>query len=278
MLNRVRQLAAQNRVVRLFYRFGTVFRSRGAITQRPRQSLRYVFRSRDVMHFTYELANEEELVQCLSRALTVPAAQVEGLFSELKTDGWLQDAIGEKLRAHRRRDGQVHFGYRLATYATCRLVHPGIVAELGTHDGLQSAMLLRALEKNDEEGRGGSLLSFDSNAESGWLIPDELRSRFVHVVGDLAGTLSLALAEHGVDFLMQDVGYAYPGNRAAYMEAANAARGKLIVFAEVDDETDLFDVANDFGADYHSFREQPEDHFWHGQRWGVARFEKRAAD
>jgi hypothetical protein len=262
----------------MLYRLGAIFRSRGAIRHRPRQSLRYVFKSKDVMHFTYELENEAAMASWLGEALSVPPAEVTALFDELRDDAWLHEGIAERLRAHPRRDDDVHYGYRLATYAIVRLTSPRVAAELGTHDGLQTAMLLRALERNGEGGAAGTLMSFDLNPDSGWLVPSELKENLVHVVGDLAETFGPALREDGVDFLMQDIGHAYPGNRGMYAEAADAANRSLHVFAEVDSETDLLEVANERNARYSSFSEEPLDHFWHGQRWGLASFERRADD
>jgi hypothetical protein len=275
-MTRIRQAAANNRVVRLLYRLTQIFRSRGAIIHRPRQSLRYVFKSQDVMHFTYELANEAEMASCVSEALGVPPARITELFDELRHDEWLHRELAGRLEAHPRRDDAVRYGYRLATYAIVRLTAPRVAAELGTHDGLQTAMLLRALERNAGEGGEGKLLSFDLNRESGWLVPAELRPRLVHVVGDLTETLGPALHKDGVGFLMQDIGHGWDGNRNAYLTAARAARGTLHIFAEVDSEVDLLEVASELGGRYTSFAEQPLDHFWHGQRWGLATLERRA--
>jgi hypothetical protein len=62
------------------------------------------------------------------------------------------------------------FGKRLGWYALARALKPRLIVETGVHDGLSSLLLLRALERNAEDGVAGRLVSFDINPAAGWLV------------------------------------------------------------------------------------------------------------
>lgn len=94
-------------------------------------------------------------------------------------------------------------------YLLVRLLQPEAVVETGTYNGTFATFLLQALLDNDR----GRLVSLDlpareaiphaiaeplpAGSEPGWIIPDELRSRFELVLGDARETLPPTLARIG---------------------------------------------------------------------------------
>ena len=107
-------------------------------------------------------------------------------------------------------DHEPKLGKRRAVYCALRVEQPAIVAETGVHNGLGSAVVLRALERNEAEGRPGKLLAFDIEPETGWLVDRDRHSeRFHFYLGDTKSTLPAVLAEHGVDFFIHDSVHQY---------------------------------------------------------------------
>jgi hypothetical protein len=102
-------------------------------------------------------------------------------------------------------------------YLAVRALRPETVVETGTFGGLISTFILRGLEDNGT----GRLVSLDLPAyepienaidlalppgkEPGWLVPDELRSRFEVILGDSRRTLPPLLARLGpIDLFVYD--------------------------------------------------------------------------
>src|SRR5207237_437884 len=80
---------------------------------------------------------------------------------ELEDDADLRHGIERRLRKRGDHNRRVGYGRRLGWYAIARLVQPQLIVETGIHDGLGSAVLLRALQQNAAEGNDGRLLAFD---------------------------------------------------------------------------------------------------------------------
>jgi Methyltransferase domain len=122
-------------------------------------------------NFTYEIANEDDLaywVQAVARTDEgVARARVREPASDAELHARLRRATSGRWRWSKR---SPPFGKRLGWYALVRLLRPNLVVETGVHDGLGSLLLLRALERNLEEGHAGHLVSFDVNPSAGWLV------------------------------------------------------------------------------------------------------------
>src|SRR5205823_3341237 len=128
-----------------------------------------------------------------------PAPAVEEAFAELDADRDFIDGLRRRYREARPggREALDPGRFRI-WYAIARLRRPDVVVETGVHDGLSSALILRALERN----RNGSLISIDLPSIDlppggpGWLVPADLRSRWDLRLGD-ARKLLPELVEHG---------------------------------------------------------------------------------
>ena len=128
----------------------------------------------------------QELAFC---AALVPDSDVsiEGAYDELEADGLGAD-LGLRYREVRPDAPSFELGRFRMWYALVRVLRPAVVLETGVHDGLSSAVILAALERN---GRG-RLVSVDLPSTdlpptvdgAGWLVPERLRSRWTLLVGD----------------------------------------------------------------------------------------------
>jgi methyltransferase family protein len=269
---RLRRRIGANPIARLGYKAMIVARSRGALRQRPRDALRYVLHSREASNFTYELSNEDEMVATLGEVLPEQPVRLMGYVDELHGDVALRDSLAAKLRANPGRDPEPRYGKRAMDYCIVRARRPGAVLELGTHDGFGAAVILRALERNAEDGFDGKLVSLDAGEQAGWLVPDFLRARLTQIAGDVRQTLEPALREHGADYVNSDIAPDYPDKEWALETICAHARGELLIRDEVDEGSALQSVAKRHDARYFTFREQPIRHFFPGHLIGLGLF------
>jgi Methyltransferase domain len=239
----------------------------GAVARRPRVALRYLLRDREFTNLTYEITNEDELATFLARCLDRPRAEIAGFIAEPAADDELLGELRGALRRRPDRNDEPRFGRRLGWYALVRALRPGIVFETGVHDGLGSALLLRALERNDS----GKLIGFDVAADSGWLVPASLRDRYELVMGDIRETLPRTLAVGGVDLFIHDSLHTYEHERFELetVVAASADRIAGIVSDNAHATTALEDVCREHGLRYALFLERPRDHFYPGAGLGL---------
>jgi methyltransferase family protein len=268
----MRAWLARNPIARFFFRVVTVVRAPGALRKRPGESLRYLLRSRELSNYTYELANPEQIDELLSEVLAVERESVAAYREELHGDDWLRGALSDGLRTNPKRDREPRYGKRALDYCIVRLRRPRLLIELGTHDGLGAAVILRALERNAEDGDDGRLHCLDLNEEAGWLVPDPLRSRMSLRVGDIRETLGPALDEGKVDYLNSDVAPNYPDKAWTLEAVTGRAHEDLVIRDEVDEGATLARIADRDGARYGVFQEQPLRHFHSGNLIAVAAF------
>ncbi len=247
-----------------------------AARDRPKDALRYLFRSNEVSNFTYELANMDDVARTVAEALDVPQQEAAMALDELAGDTELRASLTALLRANPKRDNVPRYGYRYLYYCAARLLKPGVTIEVGTHDGLGAALICRALERNEAEGHPGTLVTLDGAASSGWLIPAELRPRCTSVLGDVMETLPAALEEHGCDFLIDDIGFSFPAKPWLFETGLRMGRRPLTIGSEFpprepsDAPTALDEASRAAGGRYAEFIEEPEEHFWPGHTQGLA--------
>lgn len=151
----------------------------------------------DEMHFC------EQILSC-------DQAAVEEVFTELEQDQNFVDRLCNRYQRVRP-DSPVpfHLGRFKVWYAIVRLLKPKVVLETGVHDGLSSTLILRAMARNDR----GCLVSIDlpdlnlpNGVDSpGWLIPDELKTRWRPYFGDSRRLLPVLARDHApVDVFIHD--------------------------------------------------------------------------
>jgi hypothetical protein len=167
--------------------------------ERPLRAARFVLLDPEVESFTYELANRAELLDFAADVLGHDRMAIARHAAEVDEDR-------ELLRFPRRwqHKRRLPLANRLFAYVAVRALKPELVVETGIHDGLGSLVILRALERNAEDGRPGLLISFDINADTGWLVPEHLRTRWQRVCGSTLSELEPALTGRSVDMSVHD--------------------------------------------------------------------------
>jgi hypothetical protein len=243
---------------------------RRAALARPRLALRYVLRDREVTNFTYDISNVDELAAFVARGLARDPGEIRRYLEEIRGDGGFHAELARRLRAHPDRNDVPRFGRRLGWYAIVRALKPSLVVETGVHDGLGSALLLRALERNSGEGREGVLLGLDIDAQSGWLVGDDLRRRFELVIGDSARTLPEVLSGRRVGVFIHDSAHTYEHEHLELSVALEHAAPTLALVSDNAHATSaLADVCRVHGIPYELFLERPLGHFYPGAGIGL---------
>jgi predicted O-methyltransferase YrrM len=240
-----------------------------------RHALAYLLRDREITNFTYDLENVDELADFLTAATGRPREAVDGYLGELSKDRELTDRLTAKLRRRRDRNPKPKFGRRAGWYGLVRIFKPSIVVETGTHDGLGTAVLLRALERNLAEGKSGRLLSFDVDPSSGWLVADADPDLLELHVGDTARTLEPVLDGRAVGLFVHDSLHTYEHETFELETAVRHADEQLVLISDNAHSSDaLPDLCGRIGIQYYHFNEQPRDHFYPGAAIGLAIYER----
>ncbi|MGA8492266.1 MAG: class I SAM-dependent methyltransferase [Terriglobales bacterium] len=158
--------------------------------------------------------------------------QADALQTELATDQVLHSSLDSAMRLRRGRLVQWQEWHPFL-YAAVRVHRPNLVLETGVFDGLSSAVILRAMERNTI----GELVSIDLPARkpvvnatdrmpegalpegcpSGWIVPDYLRSRYRLNLGDSRDLLPRILETYRhVDIFLHDSLHTYGHQRFEY--------------------------------------------------------------
>jgi hypothetical protein len=269
----------QNLLISLYWsrfnypvKVATLRRYRAGVRDHPLLAAKYVAFDPEIDNFTYDLANEDELVPFLAESLDRDPREVEQYIGEVVADAEFERLLRARLKKKRwTRKQRPHFGRRLGWYAIARALKPRVIVETGIHDGLGSVLLLRALDRNAAEGYEGRLISFDINPRSGWLVSEPLSSRWRPVYAATAAALENELQGLEVGMIVHDSDHTY---ECEHFELTTAAARAAPTIALVSDNahatTALPDLARSLGIDYHFFRERPRDHFYPGAGIGLA--------
>src|SRR3954470_2857953 len=130
--------------------------------------LRYVLWSPELGDLSFDIADPEHAAAFLADALEVPREDALAAWQEVVRDEQLRTDY-ELLRKSSLLPRRLALSARAPWWVIVRLRKPRLVVETGVWYGLGSAMLLRALELNAQEGFDGHLISFDPDTTGGWL-------------------------------------------------------------------------------------------------------------
>jgi len=237
-----------------------------AVAARPRAALSYLLFDRETTNLTYEIENEDELAEVIADALGRPPNEIAGFVAEPAQDERFLEDLRRALTSRADRNDEPRFGRRLGWYATVRALRPQLVVETGVHDGLGSALLLRALDRNG----AGRLLGFDTDPSSGWLVPEWLRDRYELVIGDSRETLDRTLAGCRVGLFVHDSLHTYEHERFEFETAvAHADDGIALVSDNAHASSALANFSSEHGLRFALFIERPRKHFYPGAGLGL---------
>lgn len=233
--------------------------------KRPLEALHYLRHGRETDNFTYPIGNREELVDFVSVIAEAPRDHVARYFAELETDTQLASWLRERLASRRDRLSEPHYGRRIVWYSLARLTRPDLIVETGVHDGLGSAILLRALDRNGS----GRLCGMDINSTSGWLIPSELRDRFDLKLGP--SLASMSALEGQVDMFIHDSDHRYEYEWAEYETISPKLGSRAVLISDTAQDSDaLRDFAKARQRQFSFCREVSRNHWYPGAGVGIS--------
>jgi hypothetical protein len=236
------------------------------------QNLGYVLLDPEPDNFTYELANEAELAAWVATVSGADQDTAAGLIAEAGGDRLLKQrlrAATAPRRLYTKREPP--FGKRLAWYAFARLLRPQLIVETGVHDGLGALVLLRALERNAQDGSEGRLVSFDINPAAGWIVGSDPRWE-LRIEPALGGMPAVLRDAPPVGIFIHDSLHTYENERAELQLAgAHLAPDGLLISDNAHGGPALRDACEELGLWYFEFHERPAGHFYPGGAMGAGR-------
>lgn len=250
---------------------------RASPLRQPRVYFQFLLFDRERTNFTYGLANADELAGFVAETVDASREDVERYLREVGGDVDLEERLATRLRPRRDRNDQPKFGRRLGWYCFVRATKPRLVVETGTADGLGSALLARALQRNRAEGDPGELLTFDVDPSSGWLLDGDLLDETHVVIGDTTATLPQTLEGRQVDVFIHDSLHTYEHERFELETAvAHAGERLLLISDNAHATTALADLCRELAIPYAFFRERPLRHFYPGAGIGLGIYDRTA--
>jgi hypothetical protein len=214
--------------------------------------LSYVLLDPELESYSFDLDNEREAVAELAVARERPEDELAGYAAETHRDPELNELLTRRVRWRFDMKQRMPLGSRLAWYVSVRALKPELVVETGIHLGLGSLALLRALERNEQEGHPGELMSFDMNPDAGRLVRDELRTSWSRIAGRTSETLAPALEGRRVGMLFQDTLHTEENQRVEFGAAlAHAAPLLLLVDCSGGYAPTLERLCAEHGGAYH---------------------------
>jgi hypothetical protein len=232
-----------------------------SVRHRPLRHLAYVLADPELESWTYDLANEDQLIAAVAAAFDRPIAEIAGYAQEAHTDHELNERLSTRVRWRFDFKRRLPIGNRLAWYLLVRTRKPSLVVETGIYRGLGSLVLLRALERNAADGTPGELMSFDASDASGELA-DQGHPRWRRVIGLTTEAIRPALEGCRVGMLIQDTPHTEENQMAEYGAALTNADPPLVL---VDNSggwaPTLKTLSEQHGAQYHTVPLVPRNHF-----------------
>jgi Methyltransferase domain len=235
-----------------------------------RANLRFILTDPEPANFSYELANEDQLAAWVADIAGCDPALAARLVAEPHADRELAERL-RRATAGRRLWSKAAppFGRRVAWYAITRALKPELVIETGVHDGLGSLLLLRALERNGQDGAHGRLVSFDINPAAGWFVGGhplwELR-----IEPAVDGMPEVLADGPPLGVFIHDSLHSYENERSELeFAAARLAPSGVLITDNAHGTRALADTCEEHGLRYSEFRERTRGHFYPGGAMGA---------
>jgi methyltransferase family protein len=230
-----------------------------------RKQLAFVLLDPEIESYTYELADERALVLEMARSLGRPSSELLLYAEETRRDPELNERLARHTRWRFDVKRRLPLGNRLAWYLMVRARKPKLIVETGIYRGLGSLVLLRALERNRQEGFPGGLMSFDLTSASGGLVRPELRAGWRRFIGSTQELLEPALQGRRVDMLFQDTPHTRENQRFEFGAALRHAGPSLLLNdGSGGDAPHLRLLAGDRDGRHHVVRAPSRDHVFGG--------------
>ena len=203
------------------------------LAEAPEQIFRAIFvRNSGSDFLAAESINPNDLCIEISQAIDICEKVLLEYHQEFETDSKFHQAIQDKLKLTAERVNKMpQYGWREFLYLVVRAIRPNIMIETGSFDGLGTAVILLAMDKNN---RGvlytidlpNPRLPQDMKAEPAWIVPDYLRARLELRIGKSSEHLEQVIEQAGgaVDMFYHDSWHTYENMIFEYQTIWSALR------------------------------------------------------
>jgi predicted O-methyltransferase YrrM len=239
-----------------------------------RTLLGWIFSSREVTNFTYDLTplNMSYLAAAVATATGHALDEIERYVSEPIGDRELVEHVRRETAASAHRyaaDDRPRFGRRLGWYAVVRALKPEVVVETGVDKGLGALLLCSALRRNAAEGHGGRYYGTDIDPQAGFLLAPPYDAFGKILLGDSLTSLSAFGETIGV--FINDSDHSADYEYREYLAVRDRLAPGAILLGDNAHVTDsLLRFARQTGRSFLFFREEPKDHWYPGAGIGFA--------
>jgi hypothetical protein len=239
----------------------------------PRDVVRFVLFDPELHSYTYDLANQGDLIELAAAVTGTNPDMSETYLREAEADRELGELLSRRTRWRIDAKRRMPLGNRLLWYVLTRHAKPELVVETGIFNGLGSLVVLRALERNAEEGVDGRLLSIDIDPTTGWLVPRRLSARWERVTGDILSELPRVLEGRRVDMWIHDSVHTAEFQELEFRLALDHMQDRLLILDESGDGVGVLRaIAAERGTDWRLFVPRPLRHFYRHPGTAVAWF------
>lgn len=234
-------------------------------------STRWLFTSREVTNFTYDLTatNRSHLAWWVAGITGSSAADVRNYFDELTEDQGLANHIRlhtANSSRHRLADTTLRWHRYLGWYALVRALRPQHIVETGTDKGRGTLVFAAAVLRNGT----GRVTTIDNNPDSGYLIKPPYDDVVTRVIGDSIGCIEAL--DHPVDFFLHDSLHTREHESREIAAITPMLSSDAVVLSDNAHSTDvLASWAEVNGWSFSYFQERPVGHWYPGAGIGLAR-------
>lgn len=232
--------------------------------------VRYLLWDPEVESHTYDVANVEEMADFLAQLLDHDADEVNRYLREGVDDPEFTERWRRRYGLRFDLKSRLMLANRLLWWGLVRTAKPEVCVECGSYSGLGSLVLLRALERNAEEGSPGRLISIDADPTAGWVVPQRLRAGWTTITGTTSDVLEDALDGVEVSLLIHDTPHTRENAEIEFSTALRHAGEHLILLDSSGGQTGVLQsLSRASGGRYTHFRERPANHFRTSSGTGV---------
>ncbi|MDP2939853.1 MAG: class I SAM-dependent methyltransferase [Candidatus Omnitrophota bacterium] len=179
--------------------------------------------------------------------------EINLIYKEVSSSQWFKEIAQKKNIKQGLFDFSMLSPLRAQTlYVLCRIAKPEIVVETGVSEGFSSTFILQALEKNNK----GHLYSIDlpnqpgqklpENKTTGWLIPEDLKKRWMLILGSSREKLSALLNDlKNIDIFFHDSDHSYENMMFEFESAKSYLKsGGFLLSDDITDNNSFRDFCN----------------------------------
>ena len=237
-------------------------------------AFRWLFESREISNFTYDLdeTNRRYLIAMIADVVAVEPSAIERYVREIEANEALKRHVATATAGSDRgfmADPVVRFGRRIGWYAFARAVKPRIIVETGVDKGLGACLLTAALQKNAAEGFSGRYYGTDIDPAAGYLLRGEYAEFGRILYGDSIRSLSALQGE--VDLFINDSDHSADYEYQEYLTIGDKLSDRAIILGDNAHCTDrLLQFSLATGRNFLFFQEKPAKHWYPGGGIGIS--------